>query len=154
MWRYREGEGYRYGGMGAGRGSEGLLQREFKQCLNSDTDHAVYSREIHRPDRQFPRSGFHLLLELLRTAVLPAPAEAQDGRTHRHPSGGGQRRGGKFSVQGKGEDGVQAVSSGLKRKDIMEQDIIEQFTQLSTPGTMHWHCMRYNNMHSGIGVFL
>ena len=50
MWRYREGEGYRYGGMGAGRGSEGLLQREFKQCLNPDTDHAAYSREIHRTD--------------------------------------------------------------------------------------------------------
>lgn len=116
MWRYRQGEGHRYGGMGAGRGSESLLQREFKQRLNPDTDHAAYSREIHRPDRQFPRGGFHLLQELLRTAVLPAPAEAQDGRTHRHPSGGGQRRGGKFSVQGKGEDGVQAVSGGLKKE--------------------------------------
>lgn len=33
VWRYRQGEGHRYGGLGTGRGSETLPQREFKQHL-------------------------------------------------------------------------------------------------------------------------
>jgi len=33
-----------------------------------------------------------------------------------HTLANGPRRGGKFSVQGKGEDGVQAVSGGLKKE--------------------------------------
>ena len=33
VWRYRQGEGHRYGGLGTGRGSETLPQREFKRHL-------------------------------------------------------------------------------------------------------------------------